>query len=143
MIIAIVNCFDKANTGEEGDTSNIQISRQVESGRRGKSVKQERMGKQTVITVVLVVMLCLALLLSYGLQPIRLLCGVHCHFLLQGIFPTQGLNPHFLHWQMDSLPLSHLGSPLLFICVYIYIYMMKYIELSRSILILYLIKMFY
>ena len=34
-----------------------------------------------------------------------------CHFLLQGIFPTQGLNPsilHLLHWQMDSLPLCHL-----------------------------------
>ena len=23
--------------------------------------------------------------------------GVACHFLLQGIFPTQGLNPHLLH----------------------------------------------
>ena len=30
------------------------------------------------------------------------------HFLLQGILPTQGLIPHFLHllqWQVDSLPL--------------------------------------
>ena len=37
-----------------------------------------------------------------------------CHFLLEGIFPTQGLNPHLLrllHWQADSLPLSHLGGP--------------------------------
>ena len=36
-----------------------------------------------------------------------------CHALLQGIFPTQGSNPHLLlllHWQLDSLPLSHLGS---------------------------------
>ena len=24
------------------------------------------------------------------------------HFLLQGIFPTQGSNPHLLHWQADS-----------------------------------------
>ena len=32
-------------------------------------------------------------------------------FLLQGIFPTQGLNPHLLHWQADSLPLCHQGSP--------------------------------
>ena len=24
--------------------------------------------------------------------------GVGCHFFLQGIFPTQGLNPHLLHW---------------------------------------------
>ena len=37
-----------------------------------------------------------------------------CHFLLQGIFPTQGSNPHllqFLYWQADSLPLSPPGSP--------------------------------
>ena len=41
-----------------------------------------------------------------GLQPARLLCpwdspgkntGVSCHALLQGIFQTQGLNPHLLH----------------------------------------------
>ena len=37
--------------------------------------------------------------------------GVNCHFFLQGIFSTQGSNPHFLRWQADSLPLSHLGSP--------------------------------
>ena len=30
----------------------------------------------------------------YGLWPVRFLCpGVGCHFLLQGIFLTQGLNP--------------------------------------------------
>ena len=37
-----------------------------------------------------------------------------CYFLLQRIFPTHGLNLHLLwllHWQVDSLPLSHLGSP--------------------------------
>ena len=34
-----------------------------------------------------------------------------CCFLLQRIFLTKGSNPHFLHWQADSLPLSHLGSP--------------------------------
>ena len=33
-----------------------------------------------------------------------------CHFLLQGIFLTQGSNPCHLHWQVCSLPLSHLGS---------------------------------
>ena len=50
------------------------------------------------------------------MQPTRFLClwdfpgnntGVGYHFLFQGIFPTQGLNPHLLHWQMGSLPLSH------------------------------------
>ena len=35
---------------------------------------------------------------------------VGCHFLLQGIFLTQGLNPHLLHWQVDSLPQNHQGS---------------------------------
>ena len=41
--------------------------------------------------------------------------GVGCHFLLQGIFLTQGSNPYLLHlphWQADSLPLHHLGCPL-------------------------------
>ena len=37
---------------------------------------------------------------------------VSCHFLLQEIFPTQGSNPHLLHWQADSLLLSHQGSPI-------------------------------
>ena len=41
-----------------------------------------------------------------GLHPNRLLCpwnclgkntGVGCHFLLQGIFPTQGSNPRHIH----------------------------------------------
>ena len=40
--------------------------------------------------------------------------GVCCHFLLPGIFLTQGSNlrpQYLLHWQVNSLPLSHLGSP--------------------------------
>ena len=39
---------------------------------------------------------------------------VGCRFLLQGIFPTQGLNwhlLHLLHWQVDSLPLTPPGKP--------------------------------
>ena len=41
--------------------------------------------------------------------------GMGGHFLLQGIFPTQGSNPSLLHllpWQADSLPLSHVENPL-------------------------------
>ena len=34
-------------------------------------------------------------------------------FILQGIFPSQGSTLHLLHWQEDSLPLSHEGSPVL------------------------------
>ena len=37
--------------------------------------------------------------------------GMGCYFLLQGMFPAQGLNPRFLHWQADSLLLSYLESP--------------------------------
>ena len=57
----------------------------------------------------------------HGLYPTRLLClwnspgkntGVGSHCLPQGIFPTQGLNLHLLHWQVDSLPLSKLRNPL-------------------------------
>ena len=40
--------------------------------------------------------------------------GVGCHFLLQSIFPTQGIeptSPASPTWQADSLPLGHLESP--------------------------------
>ena len=43
----------------------------------------------------------------HGILQARIL---DCHFLLQGIFPTQGLNLHLLHWQVGPLPLSHQGS---------------------------------
>ena len=38
-----------------------------------------------------------------------------CHALLQGIFPTQGLNPRLLrllHWQAGSLPQAPPGKPI-------------------------------
>ena len=58
----------------------------------------------------------------HELWPTRLPCpwnfsgmntGLGYHFLLQVIFPSQGLNPSLLsllHWQADSLPLCYLGS---------------------------------
>ena len=64
---------------------------------------------------------CVCSVFSDSLQPhgpARPLCpwdflgkntGVSCHLLLQGFFLTQGSNLHLLHWQADSLPLSHLG----------------------------------
>ena len=54
-----------------------------------------------------------------GLKPTRLLCPwnfpgktteVGCHFLLQGIFPTQGSNPRHLSL-LHSLPLATPGKP--------------------------------
>ena len=58
----------------------------------------------------------------HRLQPARLLflwdfpaknTGASCHFLLQGIFPTQGLNSHLLclmNWQAVLYQLCHLES---------------------------------
>ena len=42
--------------------------------------------------------------------------GVGCHFLLQGIFPTHGLNPCFSFWQAGSYHWCHVGSPLAELC---------------------------
>ena len=59
---------------------------------------------------------CPTLLQPHGLQPSRFFyawdfagknTGMGCHFLLQRMFLTQGLNPHLLHWQTGSLPLRH------------------------------------
>ena len=46
----------------------------------------------------------------HGISQARI-PGVGSHFLLQGIFPTQGWNLSLLHWQACSLPLSHERSP--------------------------------
>ena len=57
----------------------------------------------------------------HRLGPTRLLCpwdfpgnstGVDCHFLLQGIFPTQGSNPGLPHCRQTLYRLSHQGSPI-------------------------------
>ena len=37
--------------------------------------------------------------------------GVGCHFLLQGNFPTQELNPSLLHCRQILYQLSYEGSP--------------------------------
>ena len=39
-------------------------------------------------------------------------CSAAC-----GIFPDQGSNPCPLHWQADSQPLRHRGSPIIFLCL--------------------------
>ena len=40
--------------------------------------------------------------------------GVGCHFLFQGNLPNPATKTGSPAWQMDSLPLSHMGSPILF-----------------------------
>ena len=70
----------------------------------------------------------------HGLESTRLLCawgspgkstGVGCHFLLQGIFPTQELNLGLLHCRQFLYRLSYQGSA--YTCIkftfnYIYTY---------------------
>ena len=51
------------------------------------------------------------------------------NFLLQGIFLTQGSNPRLLHWQVDSLTLSHQGSLL-----WDYTYLIPFIFQHRAVL---------
>ena len=67
----------------------------------------------------------------HGLHPTRLLyswefsvknTGMNCQFLCQGTFPTQGLNPHLLLWQLDSLPLSYLKASYVYAEALIYLY---------------------
>ena len=48
-----------------------------------------------------------------------------CHFLLQGIFPTQGLNPGLLHCKQILYQLSHKGSPV-YVVASISIFIIKY-----------------
>ena len=80
----------------------------------------------------------------YGLWPVRLLCPwdspgknirVSCHALLQGIFPTQGLNPHLLcllHCRWILYHLSQQGSSCMYIQTNIYNRVKKKKKLFRK-----------
>ena len=54
---------------------------------------------------------------AHGISQSRILEWVAISFFrgsswrFSGSFLTQGLNLHLLHWQANSLPLSHQGSP--------------------------------
>ena len=58
---------------------------------------------------------------AYGIFEARN-TGVGCHFLLQGIFPTQGSNPshmRLLHWQAGKIfTISAPWEALVIICCY-------------------------
>ena len=62
---------------------------------------------------------CVRLFATMDYSLTKLLCpwdfpgkstGVYCHFLLQGIFPTQGSNPGLPHCGQTLNRLSHQGS---------------------------------
>ena len=63
---------------------------------------------------------CVERFATHGLQPTRIPCpwdspgkntGVGCHFLLHGIFPTQGLDSGHLQCRWILYHLSHQQSP--------------------------------
>ena len=51
-----------------------------------------------------------ASLVAGDINSVVVVLGLSCSAAC-GIFPAQGLNPCLLHWQVNSLPLSHQGSP--------------------------------
>ena len=78
-------------------------------------------------------------------MPVRLLypwdfpgkdTGMGCHFLLQGIFPTQGLNPHLLHllpWKVDSLAfLLYIRCCARVIWMDVIVFCTRYLHLNRK-----------
>ena len=80
----------------------------------------------------------------HGLWPLRLLhswdflgknTGMGFHFLLQGIFLTQGSNLGLPHWKQTLYHLSHQGIPILKLQLFHLwnIYHMKYQELNKII----------
>ena len=80
----------------------IPINSSSSFSKGGRGVETSKSGFMLFVTCCyLVTKLCPTLLQPHGLQPTMLLCpwdypgkstGVGCHFLLQGIFLTQGLN---------------------------------------------------
>ena len=54
-----------------------------------------------------------SVIVVHGLQSVGSVVTVQwpSYFAACEIFPDQGSNPCPLHWQADSLPLSHQGSP--------------------------------
>ena len=82
---------------------------------------EERKLTRKIVAVVKSLQSCLTLLRLHGLQPTM---GSSVHGIFQarmlewvaisfsrGIFLDHGLNACLLHWQADSLTLSHQGSP--------------------------------
>ena len=122
-----------------------RIPRTEEPGRfQFTGVAQSDMAEVTQHTCVVYIYIHTSFVLSHsvmsvslgphGLQLARLLSpcyfpgqntGVGCHFLFHGIFLIQGSNLHLwqlLHWQVDSLPVSHLGSTNIYITDFLFSY---------------------
>ena len=86
----------------------IMVNKRIRNAVFGRSLKNNRMisvrfqGKPFSITVIQVYALTSN---SPGKNT-----GVHCHFFLQEIFPTQGLNPGLPYCRQTLYHLSNMGS---------------------------------
>ena len=80
---------------------------------------------------------CVQLFVTPQMQPTSILClwnspgkniGMGCHFLLQGIFLTQGLNPGFVHCRQITYHLSHRDVPRknILLCIKLISYIIHY-----------------
>ena len=103
------------------------LNAEEESGINGQAKRKRPMAalvteNLTPSSLLLVCLLSrvLTLLKPCGLRPLQAPLqwdspgkdsGLGCHFLLQGIFLTQGSNLLPPHWQVDSLLLSPPGKP--------------------------------
>ena len=120
--------LNKEKSYLQGNKKERQIQVVEEESRTRRLLCRVRLFKRTNAKSTVCVCVCVCVcsvtsnsLQSHGLQPTRLLClwnfpgkntGVGIHFLLQGIFSTQGLNPclfYLLHWQVSSLPLCQVN----------------------------------
>ena len=65
----------------------------------------------------------------HGVSQARILEWIVISFL-QRILLTQGLNRHLLHWQADSLPLSHKEIPSVYLLCYVQL--LSYVQLFTT-----------
>ena len=72
------------------------------------AAEQQALGTWASVVVVCGLSSCGSWLQSAG--SVVVAHGLSCS-VARGILPDQGSNPHPLHWQVDSQPLRHQGSP--------------------------------
>ena len=81
---------------------------QIDTGDRIKVKKVKSLSRAQLFAISWTVA-CTKLLCPWDFQGKS--TGVGCHFLLRGIFPTQGSNPGLSHCRQTPYHLSHQGSP--------------------------------
>ena len=79
---------------------------------------------------------------SRGVGSVIVAHGPSC-FVACGIFPDQGSNPCPLHWQADSQPLCHQGSPVISLTEISSSYLKFFVAIVNRILSVFLSTYFY